>query len=629
MAYHLDKEKEPTEEAKKEARIVINTIEQAKIDALQAKASTLAEENSSLKEAYKTAKMLTEKNYPSMFVEPVDEYTSQLFVVDEKGQRKDLGTIPTQKGLGVDNYTEKLMKKVEHRIKEREAQELEMRKTIAEAIGAMDKSSIRKLEEMAEELQKVNISAPIEALSIQVDNYFKNFSTAFEALTKFVENNPIYTLFLEELNALAEDPEYKGADLDRPSLDYVDEKENIEADTLHNKAIHLAMERAEVRLRAQRAQEKQEEQEEQPLLFDEQNIETLSKKNTTKVNAEAAATLLKALNKSLPPNYLIPNTNVIQDLQKPGAISPEKSSFVSKDIKRKGKQISNYVIAFYDEEALEDIKDIKGNPIKDRLSQEQIRIFNAVSTICENFPQDEQVFTLPRLSRIIKQTDETNLNEAEESTLARELWRLTGLNVNIDATETFSSRGLPLEKAKLKGKFLELRALEMDLKGGGSYTVYKITQPPIVYQHAKALGQIKTVPANVIDIREVKEKTIRKKTRTEEGAEKFTLVKKEMGEKVRLTSERLSIRDYLALRIEIMKEKNEDKAYHNVILFDDPKGKKGLYKILGKENADRIQKKRIRDFCFLCLDYWADIKYIKGYKIRTKGNVQEAIEIFL
>ena len=102
MAYHLDKEKEPTEEAKKEARIVINTIEQAKIDALQAKASTLAEENSSLKEAYKTAKMLTEKNYPSMFVEPVDEYTSQLGsarILAQSRHRRAWARTITQKSL--------------------------------------------------------------------------------------------------------------------------------------------------------------------------------------------------------------------------------------------------------------------------------------------------------------------------------------------------------------------------------------------------------------------------------------------------------------------------------------------------------------------------------------------------
>ena len=265
MAYHLDKEKEPTEEAKKEARIAIETIEKTTKEAAKMNPSDIADENSGLKEAYKTAKQLLGKNFQSMFVEPVDEYTSQLFVVDEKGYRKNLGTIPTQKGLnmGMDNYTKKLLKEVANRVEEREEWELDFEKTIAEKFETLDKTSLNMTKEMAEKLQKLNIGAPLEALKFQVDNYFKNFSTAFEALTEYVKSHPVFTLFLEELNALAEDPEYKGADLDRPSLDYVDEKETIEADTLHNKAIHLAMERAKARLLEQEKQEKQETQEKQ------------------------------------------------------------------------------------------------------------------------------------------------------------------------------------------------------------------------------------------------------------------------------------------------------------------------------------------------------------------------------
>ena len=616
----------------KQPRIEINI----KVKEEEAQAALKAAEQ--LGEVLEKANVTKEKLYPSTYVERINDEFSRVYTIDQNGNKVALGIMPTRRGLENPDTPQLLSKKMKELIDEGNQTEAAIYKNLLDAItpswaeGAKQfaESMAQHDREITERLQESlkPVGEALKKFQIYADEQIKNFSDLFNAVQKYLENNPVYALYLEELAALKEDPEYAEADLDRPALDYEDDEQLTEADTLHNKAVHIAMDRAEAKYAAQQKQEKQEEQDEQPLLFDEQNEEALSKKNTTKISQEAAATFIRALSRKLPAKVSFPNTKVIQDLQKPGAISrPNDNFFESKELRRKGKQISNYVLAFYDEEALADMKDIKGNPIKDRLTQDQIRIFNAISTICENYPEQEQVFTLPRLSRIIKQTD-GDLSEIEEANLARELWRLTGLTVNIDATDTFKARDIPLDKANMKGKFIELRALEVDMKGGGSYTVYKIIQPPIAYQHAKLLGQIKTVPAAILDIREAKDKTTKKITH-KDGTTTTTLTKTAAGKRVFLSSDRLTIRDYLALRIEIMKEKNEDEAYHNVILFDDPKGQKGLYRLVGKENGSRAEKQRIRDFCYTCLDFWKSIEYIKGYKIRTKAKTQEAIEIFL
>lgn len=63
-------------------------------------------------------------------------------------------------------------------------------------------------------------------------------------LEKTIHGIPIISRFREELTKLEADPEYKNADLNRLEFDYKDEEKTIFANTLHNRALQLAIDRA-------------------------------------------------------------------------------------------------------------------------------------------------------------------------------------------------------------------------------------------------------------------------------------------------------------------------------------------------------------------------------------------------
>ena len=133
--------------------------------------------------------------------------------------------------------------------------------------------------------------------------------------------------------------------------------------------------------------------------------------------------------------------------------------------------------------------------------------------------------------------------------------------------------------------------------GGQKVAAYKVIKTPILYDYSRLTGQVLTVPAALLDIRD------------------------KTGAKVANTDRRIAIKGYLMRRISIMQGKTgNEKSRH--IKYDT------VYTEVcdGKELTRRDQQ-LIREYIAAVLDDWTRNSFIKGYTETQEGRKKTGVEI--
>ena len=144
--------------------------------------------------------------------------------------------------------------------------------------------------------------------------------------------------------------------------------------------------------------------------------------------------------------------------------------------------------------------------------------------------------------------------------------------------------------------------------GGQTVRAYRIIKTPILYEYAAAVKQVLTLPASVLDVKEISEVTV-------DGAKKLTI-----GARLPNTESRILIKGYLIRRIEGMKGKN-GLSNPVISLYDyqrDGETHQGLYSIAGKADAKDLEAKRIRTDVEKMLAYWQATGYIKAFEAQAQ-----------
>ena len=173
--------------------------------------------------------------------------------------------------------------------------------------------------------------------------------------------------------------------------------------------------------------------------------------------------------------------------------------------------------------------------------------------------------------------------------------------MRIDCSEELTKRKLSLNGAQLTGGKIDTYLLNMEsieVEAGGQQVVaYKVVKTPILYEYSHLIGQVITVPAKLLDIRD------------------------ESGAKVSNTERRIAIKGYLMRRISVMKGKTDTSRH---ILFDS------IYDEVhnSKDNKPTDKEKRaIREYIPQVLDYWKRQRFIKGYSYIKQGKKRTGISI--
>ena len=174
------------------------------------------------------------------------------------------------------------------------------------------------------------------------------------------------------------------------------------------------------------------------------------------------------------------------------------------------------------------------------------------------------------------------------------------VRVQIDCSEELTRRKLSLNGAQVTGGKIDTYLLALDklevTAGGQKVTAYKVIKTPILYDYSRLTGQVITVPAALLDIRD------------------------KNGAKVANTERRIAVKGYLMRRIERMNGKTGNRQSRHILYSD-------LYENVCEGEPSEKEQRLIREYVGLVLESWKRDKYITGYTELTQGRKKTGVDI--
>ena len=309
------------------------------------------------------------------------------------------------------------------------------------------------------------------------------------------------------------------------------------------------------------------------------------------INADEVRAALPQLSSIIPQKHLIPNNKLANSLTKDiidaGAIDLIVSG-------RGKSEITTRCILSYEGE---NVKLSSRQPFTEYDRQ----VADAVTSLYE-YGDKSHIVTAATVYRAMVHAKETETPSPQQiGAVTRSLDKMRFVRVQIDCSEELTRRKISLNGEQVTSGKIDTYLLALDklevTAGGQKVTAYKIIKTPILYDYSRLTGQVITVPAALLDIRD------------------------ETGAKVANTDRRIAIKGYLMRRVSVMTGKTSNKQ-SNHILYD------GIYNDIsdGKELSRRDQQ-LIREYIGLVLDSWKRAKFIKDYSELTSGRKKIGVEI--
>ena len=165
--------------------------------------------------------------------------------------------------------------------------------------------------------------------------------------------------------------------------------------------------------------------------------------------------------------------------------------------------------------------------------------------------------------------------------------------VFIDATNEAKAKGYKFQQTHFEGYLLPLDGLHVVLMNGVKVDAYEFLKEPVLFSYAKQKGQVLTCSIDMLAL----------------------------PESLNMTRDNVILQRYLIERIEGMKNPHNNLGC--VILYES------IYEALGKQEASRVMKGKIRDKVKAFLDNWKDLAYIAGYSEIVEGRLIRSIRIDL
>lgn len=184
--------------------------------------------------------------------------------------------------------------------------------------------------------------------------------------------------------------------------------------------------------------------------------------------------------------------------------------------------------------------------------------------------------------------------------LERRLDNQRRIMAKIDYTQEARGRALELDGEavklfKLEGHLAELRKLEIESINGKVVTGYQFLEQPILYQHAKALGQIASYPQRLL--------------KAGRGSD---------------TQANMTVKRAILERVAILKNKKRRQ-------IDNRMRYATLYEMAGIDPTDRDRRNRMNDYVLSVLDDLKSRGEVTGYQEYTEGarKVRAGVEIYV
>lgn len=320
-------------------------------------------------------------------------------------------------------------------------------------------------------------------------------------------------------------------------------------------------------------------------------------------NPADAQEIIEHLTSVLPEKYVVPNNKLANTMTK-GIIDIGK---ITLEESRRGakKLVETTCILTYEGDNVH----LSG---RQPFTEYDRNVYNAVSSLYIYGDQSHVVTPAMVYRAMTGLTDSEKPTAGQLAAVTRSLDKMRFIRARIDCTEELKARRITLNSKQINGGEIDTYLLTADAikvqAGGQTVRAYRIIKTPILYEYAAAVKQVLTLPASVLDVKEISEVTV-------DGAKKLTI-----GARLPNTESRILIKGYLIRRIEGMKGKN---GLNNpvIALYDyqrDGETHQGLYSIAGKPDAKDLEAKRIRTDVEKMLAYWAATGYIKSFEAQTQ-----------
>ena len=311
--------------------------------------------------------------------------------------------------------------------------------------------------------------------------------------------------------------------------------------------------------------------------------------NVSDITSEQVRAALPQLASIIPQKHLIPNNKLANSLTKDiiGA------GLIELDVGRKKDDILTRCILSYE-----------GDNVKltsrRSFTEYDRQVADAVTSLYE-YGDKSHIITAATVYRAMVHATETETTSPRQiEAVTQSLDKLRFVRVQIDCTEELMRRNIDLNGSQITAGKIDTYLLTLDkmevIAGGQKVVAYKVIKTPILYEYSRLTGQVITVPAALLDIRD------------------------KTGAKIPNTERRIAIKGYLMRRISIMKGQNsKNQSCH--ILYDS------LYNEVCSTEPTQKEKRLIRDYIPCVLEYWKSEKFIKDYEELTHGKKKIGIEI--
>ena len=230
-------------------------------------------------------------------------------------------------------------------------------------------------------------------------------------------------------------------------------------------------------------------------------------------------------------------------------------------------------------------------------------VADAVTSLYE-YGDASHIITAAQVYRAMVHATKTETPSAQQiGAVTKSLDKMRFVRVQIDCSQEFAHRKVSLNGAQVTGGKIDTYLLPLEkievTAGGQRVSAYKIMKSPILYEYSRLTGQVLTVPAALLDVRD------------------------NSGAKVSNTELRIAAKGYLLRRISVMKGKTGVRKSHTIKYSS-------LYEeVCPGQTLQRVEQQRLRDYIAIVLESWTRKGFIRGYTEIKQGNKKIGVEIKL
>lgn len=322
--------------------------------------------------------------------------------------------------------------------------------------------------------------------------------------------------------------------------------------------------------------------------------------------AEQLSEDLPLLQGIIPDKHTMPNNALMNKMQKAPAINSGEFDLIVSGEKGKRKEITTLVKLDYDETQT-------GTALTcANMTEYERQVSDAVISLFL-YGDPSHLMTADMIYRTMTGQSSSSVKAppGQKAAITKFMNKWSGVRVTVDCSEEMRKRGLTDKNGKPIKQFLfdEYYLITRRVRaktGSETVTAWQIITMPVILRYCEMTKQLLTVPAKMLDIKEVTT-----------GGHSTTV-------SVQNNADRIAVKGNLLRKIKTMQGKKHNKQeWSNIISFDT------VLEEIGLQDADKIKRQRIREYIFNCLDYWKAEHFIAGYKQRTKGRAITGVEIVL